>query len=56
MDLSTQSPYSFRLLTLAYCGVDIKHTKAMTGMPLQTILFWMKEAREHGCSTFSLEH
>jgi transposase len=35
-------------LTLAYCGVDIKHIEATTGMPRQTIQYWIKKARERG--------
>jgi transposase len=35
-------------LILAYCGVNIKHIKATTGMPRQTIQYWVKKAREHG--------
>ncbi|KAF7179335.1 hypothetical protein CNMCM7691_008268 [Aspergillus felis] len=35
-------------LTLAYCGVDMKHIEATTGMPRQTIQYWVKKARERG--------
>ncbi|KAF4216556.1 hypothetical protein CNMCM8980_001993 [Aspergillus fumigatiaffinis] len=35
-------------LTLAYCGVDMKHIEATTGMPRQTIQYWLKKARERG--------